>query len=282
MIWKNNIPLSYDLQSIGFKWFFSLYFSNVLKNLKPGDILLFDEPGVHLHINGQRELRNFLKKLALDNGITIVISTHSPFLISLDNLDEIRLVENDESGSLQVNNKFHLIGDKSTDILDNIKKALTINNNILFEEGSKLIFVEGITDYNYLTGMKLKLENYKNLYFIPINGLGKNDKEQQEKIAALVRIWNQNPILLIDSDKVAKEFSNKAKNTALKTISLDEIDSTFLDYKIEDLFDKKDIETIGEKSFENSSTFKNFIDQYNISEKTKNNFKKVLDYLENI
>ena len=48
----------------------------------------------------------------------------------------------------------------------------------------KLIFVEGITDYNYLTAMNFLYEKERGgkerLLFLPINGLGKMSTIEQQ------------------------------------------------------------------------------------------------------
>lgn len=159
---EQNKTLSLDFQSTGFKWFFNLYFSNILSdNINVGDIIVIDEPGVHLHVSGQIELRNFLKSFAKNNNITIIITTHSPFLIDIDNLDELRVVTS-KNGIAKICDKFHYIDGNDTDVIEELKKSLTVNQNILFAEQSKIIFVEGITDYNYLTKFKnLKIFDQK-------------------------------------------------------------------------------------------------------------------------
>ncbi|MBQ3621206.1 hypothetical protein II941_00010 [bacterium] len=63
-----------------------------MKNFVPGDIIIMDEPGTNLHVKGQEELRDFLKKFSINSGITFAIATHTPFLVDLDYLDEIRLL----------------------------------------------------------------------------------------------------------------------------------------------------------------------------------------------
>ena len=65
-IYNGEKAVSLDYQSTGFKWFFNLYF-NLLnsKTVSVGDIILMDEPATHLHVKGQCELREFLKKFDL-------------------------------------------------------------------------------------------------------------------------------------------------------------------------------------------------------------------------
>ena len=62
---RGNSGISLDYQSTGFKWFFNLYFNLLSEtSLKPGDIIIMDEPATNLHVKGMIELRAFLKDFA--------------------------------------------------------------------------------------------------------------------------------------------------------------------------------------------------------------------------
>ncbi len=299
LIYENNEPITLEYQSTGFKWFFTLYFNNILETLTNGDILLLDEPGVYLHANGQIELRKFLKQLAKEKDINIILTTHSPFMIDLDYLDEIRTVTK-VNGCIKINNKFSLIDipnpdesddPDSIDVLNEIKSALTISKNVLFKEESKVFFVEGITDYNYLTGMKQILgEEYKDLIFLPINGLGKDKKQQQLIIEKIVKLWKYEPIILTDSDGengVGKKFKKLVEElkAGLTVLNLDDLVESFSG-TIEDVFSENDRKRICfdsegklQKTFNASASFKKYADSLQLEEETINNFKKIFDSL---
>ena len=68
---KNGNVIVLSKQSVGFKWFFNFFFNFLYTDeLKAGDIVLMDEPEIHLSIPGRRDLRKFIKKFAKDTGIT--------------------------------------------------------------------------------------------------------------------------------------------------------------------------------------------------------------------
>ena len=97
---KNNQAINLDNQSIGFKWFFNLFFDFLHSDLlKRGDIVLMDEPDAHLSLPARRDLRKFLKKFARDNGITFMVATHNPSFIDINHLDEIRIVKLQKEGN---------------------------------------------------------------------------------------------------------------------------------------------------------------------------------------
>jgi len=277
-IYHGGRPIDLDKQSTGFRWFFDFYFNFISKgNLVHGDIIVMDEPATSLHISGQMELRKYLKDFAKRLGLTFVISTHSPFLLDCDYLDEIRLLHINENGHAHIDNKFSVIADyDGVNTLDPILKALTVGRHILIDPGQKVIFVEGITDYNYLTAFKLiNAPLYDKLTFLPVNGIKRPDI-----IEALLRI-DKAPILLVDGDNEGDKVVENSKNTALSVITLSSIDMGFSE--IEKLFTVEDRNTFNvyNKSWDDSSTFKNNISKHNnaLSKTTKDRFAILLDRL---
>ena len=238
-LFRGEQTISLDYQSTGFRWFFNLFF-NLLNStdLNPGDIIIMDEPATHLHVQGQKELRVFLKDFAIKNDITIVIATHSPFLIDLDYLDELRVIVNKENIS-SIENNFAAVNENDPDSLLPIKESLTVENHILVNPEEKVVFVEGITDYNYLTAFK-KLFGKTNITFLPINGVGRT-KEDCEKISQrLMKIRKKDPILLVDNDKAGNCMKDVNKeNKDFTILSLNQADSSFK--TIESLFDPEDL-----------------------------------------
>ena len=96
---KNGSIIDLSQQSIGFKWFFNFFFNFLYTNeLKAGDIVLMDEPEIHLSIPGRRDLRKFIKKFAKDMGITFIATTHNPSFADIDYLDELRIIKNNKDG----------------------------------------------------------------------------------------------------------------------------------------------------------------------------------------
>lgn len=284
-LFRGEQTISLDYQSTGFRWFFNLFF-NLLNStdLNPGDIIIMDEPATHLHVQGQKELRVFLKAFAIKNDITIVIATHSPFLIDLDYLDELRVIVNKENIS-SIENNFAAVNANDPDSLLPIKESLTVENHILVNPEEKVVFVEGITDYNYLTAFK-KLFGKTNITFLPINGVGKT-KEDCEKISQrLMKIRKKDPILLVDNDKAGNCMKDVNKeNKDFTILSLNQADSSFK--TIESLFDPEDlkkfslVDSEGKKHASTSTVFKNQVlkNADEISKTTKQNFEKLFDLI---
>ena len=276
---SNNISL--EKQSEGFRWFFDLFFNLLCSiELNSGDIIIMDEPATHLHVKGQRELRAFLREFAIQNDITILIATHSPFLIDLDYLDELRIVVNDGEVS-HIENNFSAVDPSDPDSLLPIKEALTVENYILVKPSEKVVFVEGITDYNYLTAFK-KILGKQGISFLPINGLGRNEQECIKISQRLMKI-RKDAVILVDGDEAGQRMRELNKDSDFTILSLGDITPEFK--TIESLFTHDDLENFGlldengkfVKHASTSSVFKNQIlkSKDSISEVTKGNFEKL-------
>ncbi|MDY0277176.1 MAG: AAA family ATPase [Acholeplasma sp.] len=275
LISENGFDIPLDNQSAGFKWFFDFFF-NVFADSKigNGDIVILDEPATNLHPAGQIELRKQIQGFGHKNGILFIMSTHSPFMIDQDYLDEIRLVKKNNQDSTLIN-KFTVNEDSSFDVLLPIKSALTVNRHILLNPDDVLIFVEGITDYNYLIAFKNYFKIDK-LSFIPIQGIRRPNLDQD-----LMKIVKK-PILLVDSDDDGKYVVEKyGKNINIEIRQLATTDSKFIE--IESLFSEGErllycFKENGKKNYKLSSYFKQNFDEIKkkISKQTKDNFEKLL------
>lgn len=290
---QNGSIINLSQQSVGFKWFFNFFFNFLYTNeLKAGDIVLMDEPEIHLSIPGRRDLRKFIKKFAKDTGITFIATTHNPSFVDIDYLDELRIIKNNKDGrGVKIQSNFSALADDEVDTLDSIINSFGILRSDLTRE-YKIIFVEGITDYNYLTAFKLLYNKDKedkkeydkklNIVFIPIYGLGKDDNEMEKKLDKLIQF--KDAILLTDGDTRGNAFKKLCDNEKLKgrltVIQLTEIENSFKN--IENLFAQSDKEKfkdiIENKGIEKSSPFKNSIAQLELDAKTIENFNKVFEY----
>ncbi|MBR6913230.1 MAG: AAA family ATPase [Treponema sp.] len=266
----NIVDLNY--QSAGFRWFFNIFF-NLLNTteLNAGDIIIMDEPAMNLHVKGQRELRAFLKEFAIQNDITIIVATHSPFLIDLDYLDELRVVVNDGTVSHIVNN-FAAVDPNAPDSLLPIKEALTVENHLLVNPKEKVVFVQTMEEYCYLVAFK-KLFGIKGISFLPVN-FASADEEQCKIALKRIKEIREDAFILVHDDDVGSTLKDLCKDSEFTVFTLGEIDKTFT--TVANLF------ADGEQ-IEGASTFKNFIhhEQDKVGENTKANFRKVFDWIEN-
>lgn len=88
---KATLPLSE--RSAGFVWFFS--FLAQFKQLKKANgnaIILLDEPGLTLHGKAQGDLLRYIFERLLPDH-QVIFTTHSPFMVPMDRLADVRIVE---------------------------------------------------------------------------------------------------------------------------------------------------------------------------------------------
>ncbi|WP_163535094.1 ATP-dependent nuclease [Helicobacter suis] len=300
-----------DRQSTGFKKFFNLFFSFLYQGkIGEGDLVLIDEPENSLSIPAQKELQRFLREFGQKNGITFIVSTHSPFMLDIKHLDSIRLVVKNKNGKgAWIQNNFSKLDDREddreVDVLKEIGKAfggLKIN----FRE-DQLIFVEGIMDYNILSAYQEIRDTKSDFVFLPIDGVGDAEKGEIEvKIPKLLKFIEEmdlkkTPILLFDGDRAGYKAVVSAKKETIKAekesmsihaFSLKDIPKESKESKefkdIESLFSQEDREKFDlidckDRQVANmvSSAFKNTHDlKDKLSKETKENLEKVFEVLE--
>ncbi|WP_424321637.1 AAA family ATPase [Helicobacter pylori] len=302
----NQKPIILSQQSTGFQWAFNFMFGflyNVGSNFSfnKNIIYVMDEPATHLSVPAKKEFRKFLKEYAHKHNTTFVLATHDPFLVDTDHLDEIRIVEKKEEGSAIENNfNYSLKNDanRNSDALDKIKRSLGVGQHVFHNpQKHRIIFVEGTTDYCYLSAFKLYFNEreFKNdpipFTFLPISGLKANPKDMQKTIKKLCELDN-NPIVLIDDDRKC-DFDQNAKSEQFKKaneemhdpITILQLSSCDENFKqIEDCFSANDREKYAKnKRMELVMAFKTRL-LYSekddvVGEETKNNFKKLFEWI---
>ncbi|GAA8331285.1 hypothetical protein HpNP140_09500 [Helicobacter pylori] len=223
-----NEPIILSQQSTGFQWAFNFMFGFLYNwgshfSLNKNIIYIMDEPATHLSVPSRKEFRRFLKEYAHKNHVTFVLATHDPFLVDTDHLDEIRIVEKETEGSVIKNHFNYPLDDasKDSDALYQIKRSLGVGQHVFHNpQKHRIIFVEGITDYCYLSAFKLYLyyKEYKDnpipFTFLPISGLKNNPNDMKETIKKLCELDNH-PIVLTDDDRKCV-FNQKATSERFK------------------------------------------------------------------
>ena len=99
-IYRGEQALSLEKQGSGFKRLFNFVFSlaQQIDGLEKGDIVLIDDVAESLSVPTQKRLCKYLRELAQKRGILFIVSTHSPFMIDCNHLDEIRLLKARDNG----------------------------------------------------------------------------------------------------------------------------------------------------------------------------------------
>ncbi|MFP6322248.1 ATP-binding protein [Helicobacter pylori] len=304
---NQNEPIILSQQSTGFQWAFNFMFGFLYNwgshfSLNKNIIYVMDEPATHLSVPVRKEFRKFLKEYAHKNHVTFVLATHDPFLVDTDHLDEIRIVEKETEGSVIKNHFNYPLNNESkdSDALDKIKRSLGVGQHVFHNpKKHRIIFVEGITDYCYLSAFKLYFNKRNPQYkdnpipftFLPISGLKNNPNDMKETIKKLCELDNH-PIVLTDDDRkcvfnqnaTSERFkkANEDFGNPITILQLSDCDENFK--QIEDCFSANDRKKYAKnKRMELAMAFKTRL-LYSgkddvVSEETKENFKKLFEWI---
>ena len=301
----HNEPIILSQQSTGFQWAFNFMFGFLYNvgsdfSFNKNIIYVMDEPATHLSVPARKEFRKFLKEYAHKNHVTFVVATHDPFLVDMDHLDEIRIVEKETEGSA-IKNSFNYPlnnASKDSDALDKIKRSLGVGQHVFHNpKKHRIIFVEGITDYCYLSAFKLYFnerefkDNPIPFTFLPISGLKNNPNDMEETIQKLCELDN-NPIVLTDDDRkcdsdqnaTSERFkrANEDLGNPITILQLSDCDRHFK--QIEDCFSANDRKKYAKnKQMELAMAFKTRLlygekDDV-MSEETKKNFLCLFEWI---
>lgn len=156
--------------------------SNLATNAnKITPIIVIEEPESFLHPSAQAEFGRVLQSLAEDFGVQVIVTSHSPYMLSQTKPDsnillERVLTENKVRGTQQVDTE-------SENWMEPFGLALGINNiefepwkELFFSDTKPILLVEGETDKDYLELLKDISHGEKRLKFegeiFPYNGAG--------------------------------------------------------------------------------------------------------------
>ncbi|MBH0267039.1 ATP-binding protein [Helicobacter pylori] len=303
---NQNEPIILSQQSTGFQWAFNFMFGFLYNvgshfSLNKNIIYVMDEPATHLSVPARKEFRKFLKEYAHKNHVTFVVATHDPFLVDTDHLDEIRIVEKETEGSAIKNHFNYPLNNasKNSDALYQIKRSLGVGQHVFHNpQKHRIIFVEGITDYCYLSAFKLYFNKHNPQFkdnpipftFLPISGLKNNPNKMKETIKKLCELDN-NPIVLTDDDRkcvfnqqaTSERFkkANKYLGNPITILQLSDCDRHFK--QIEDCFSANDRNKYaGNKRMELSMAFKTRLlygGEDAVEKQTKRNLLKLFKWV---
>ncbi|WP_430428440.1 AAA family ATPase [Maribacter litoralis] len=254
-------------RSRGLQWFFS-FFLVFLVETKEGHsntILLLDEPGLSLHPIAQYDLAKFFRKLSEDNQL--IYTSHSPFLVDMDNLANVKAVYVDkQTGRTKISANLRYNEEDAEKSIYPIHAALglTVSDTLLL--GCLPVLVEGVSDQVYLSLLKRfligkgELQYSKEIVFIPtggVRGMGPVSKLVSSREDDL-------PFVLLDSDKTGKEYAKSLKSGRYR----DEKDKVlgvadFLsdkEYEIEDLIPTEAIISTIDRMYRCDQYFEDFHD----------------------
>lgn len=173
---RRGYPFKLSQRSTGLKWYLNFYIALKGEDLKPGDVILVDEPGMYLHPKAQQEMRDILNDESENNQI--IYTTHSPYLIDSDNISQLRLVEKHSTTDANKYNEISKIKEKihdskSADTLKPIVDAIgySLGSELNLQE-HKVLICEGVSDYYYVKALELLMDQSLGCKVTHANGCG--------------------------------------------------------------------------------------------------------------
>lgn len=198
------VPL--NERSKGFQWFFSfdVTFLYETKATFKNAIILLDEPGLHLHAAAQRDLLKRMREYA--KGNQLIYTTHMPFMIDMERLDNIRVcVENKEEGT-KVSANFYAADEHARFPLQ-AALGLSISQSLFV--GPFNLVVEGVTDFWILSTMAAILRSEgrpsldERIVITPSGGATK-----AAYVGTMLQGQQLNVVVLLDSDPEGKQVAD--------------------------------------------------------------------------
>lgn len=247
------VEVNLDERSRGFKWFFSFYTTfaaDTAGGYAEYAILLLDEPGLYLHAMAQRDLLDLFKR---DFENQIVYTTHSPFMIPMEEIASARTVNiAPEEGTTVTNDP---TGDTMT--LFPLQAALGYDLTQTLFVGERNLVVEGVSDYWYLSAVSEHLAERGNASGLPA-GMVVTPAGGAQKVSymvALLAAQNLKVVVLFDDEPKARNageelLKNKLvrdENLAFVTEGFETAPSGGAD--VEDLLDPDTFRALVEESY---------------------------------
>src|SRR6266567_1547493 len=176
------------------------------KNPANSYIYLFDEPGVLLHPQGQRDLLQVFEQLADDNQI--VYATHSLFLLNQNFPERHRLIYKDGEGTKVAQKPYRQNWKWATDAL-----GVYLTSNILFS--NRILLVEGDSDPMYFYELFRQLNKSDELD-VDLNSLGIMSFYDYQNLRYLLQAFKregQDTLLFVltDGDAEGKNYLQRVE-----------------------------------------------------------------------
>lgn len=238
--------IALEERSRGFQWFFSfdLMLMHETKGAFKGCVILFDEPGLHLHPGAQQDLLRCFEEYAMEN--TLLYTTHLPFMIDLNYPDRIRILK--ETGKEIAVTTYLTESDLKSRLV--LQSALGMRASQSFLVANRNLVVEGIHDYWILTELSNLLERSgkkglpEDVFITPSGGATK-----AVPIVKFMIGQDLDVVALFDSDKDGKDakddlvnnwFTKSQKESHTDVILIGKAVGACGDFELEDLFADED------------------------------------------
>ena len=213
-----GFPVRLNRRSTGFRWYvsFAWKFTHASKGEFKNCTLLLEEPGIHLHYSGQRDLLRVFDDLSATN--TVIYTTHLSSMVDQANPERVRIIETDCSHHLRV---AHGVVSSQSAPMAVIESALGLTSDLSGMLGNrKVLIVEGGIDamiLSKLSGLLSKSNKVglsDQIYMWPAQT---STKAPMYAAFAIGQQWDAG--VLLDTDDAGHQAHEKIKDMNLKAYS---------------------------------------------------------------
>ncbi|ASK19351.1 AAA family ATPase [Halomonas sp. N3-2A] len=210
-----GFPVRLYRRSTGFRWYVS--FAWKFTHASEGDFenctLLLEEPGIHLHYSGQRDLLGVFEDLSETN--TVMYTTHLSSMVDQANPERVRIIETDSDHHLRVT---HGVVSSQSAPMAVIESSLGLTPDLSGMLGNrKVLIVEGGTDaliLSKLSGLLTKSDKVGMSDHIYIWPAQTSTKAPMYAAFAIGQLWDAG--VLLDTDEAGYLAHEKIKDMNLK------------------------------------------------------------------
>lgn len=210
-----GFPVRLNRRSTGFRWYvsFAWKFTHASEGAFENCTLLLEEPGIHLHYSGQRDLLGVFE--GLSNTNTVMYTTHLSSMVDQANPERVRIIETDSEHHLRVT---HGVVSSQSAPMAVIESALGLTPDLSGMLGNrKVLIVEGGTDaliLSKLSGLLAKEDKVglsDHIYMWPAQT---STKAPMYAAFAIGQRWDAG--VLLDTDEAGHQAHMKIKEMNLK------------------------------------------------------------------
>ncbi|MGC6479438.1 MAG: AAA family ATPase [Flavobacteriaceae bacterium] len=279
----DGTTFSVDERSKGALWYLSFLMKTEFRRKKlrknyGKPVLLIDEPASNLHSSAQQNMIGDFQKLVEDTSV--IYSTHSQYLISLDNIKTTYVIRRDDGEVTSMLWADYIKLDTSDETYyQPLANLLRLVPNSFDTPWSKAIITEGPSDMKVLKVMYDVISAMDTLDFVIYPG------SSAQKLSSLISLnigWGADFKVILDSDDAGKEAQEKymekfdLDSDTIMTLPID-------NKKIESYFTKDEHKALYELAFDTKKDCrvnkKEFSSTFSILNIDKDKREKVKDLL---
>jgi len=231
---RESKPFLPGERSRGLQWAlaFNIFFLAATDVELANTVLLLDEPGIFLHIEGQRKMLASSFPEIVRQGNQIIYTTHLPYLIEKNYPERIRILEK-ENEDTKIGNKAWSESEFGS-IPEPVRTALGLNIEEAFLFGERNLIVEGPADQIYLRILCHEFDRslIDQLTLVPAYGV-----EKVPKVMGLSILSGKKTYGLVDADKDLDVLKNQFRTAGMEEPNIENIATLCGDAQIKTIED---------------------------------------------